>query len=100
MFLNFSRERWEEVWFQRLYLLYHFFIQVRPDGTEYCGDFQENTRGPYGVLKLSNGALYQGTWEDGLQDGVGVEVYADKGQIIFSTQCLSQYYDTPPSFSF
>lgn len=58
-----------------------FLSQIRPDGTEFVGDFRENTRGPFGVLKLSSstGALYQGTWEEGLQDGVGVEVYADKG---------------------
>lgn len=49
------------------------------DGTEYSGDFQKNVRGTYGTLKLANGALYQGTWEDGLQDGVGVEIYVDKG---------------------
>ncbi|XP_019855077.1 PREDICTED: junctophilin-3-like isoform X2 [Amphimedon queenslandica] len=53
--------------------------ELRPDGTEYLGDFSSNVRGPNGVLKLSNGALYQGTWSDGLQDGIGVEIYADKG---------------------
>lgn len=46
---------------------------------EYVGDFRENIRGSYGVLKLPNGAVYQGTWENGLQDGIGVELYVDKG---------------------
>ena len=55
-------------------------LEWRPDGTKYSGEFSNNTMGPLGVLSLPAHGLYMGTWSAaGMQEGDGVEAYADGG---------------------
>lgn len=55
-------------------------VETRPDGTKYAGDFSQNTMGPLGVLSLPTHGLYMGMWDSsGIQEGDGVEAYADGG---------------------
>ena len=56
-------------------------VETRPDGTKFSGDFSQNTMGPLGVLSLPNHGLYMGMWDvSGVQEGDGVEAYADGGK--------------------
>ena len=62
-------------------------LETRPDGTKYTGEFSQSTMGPLGVLSLPSHGLYMGTWSDtGLQEGDGVEAYADGGKLGTETQ--------------
>lgn len=55
-------------------------VEKRPDGTKYSGEFSQNVMGPLGVLSLPTHGLYMGMWDSsGLQEGRGVEAYADGG---------------------
>lgn len=56
-------------------------VEMRPDGTKYSGEFSQNTMGPLGVLSLPTHGLYLGSWAStGVQEGEGVEAYADGGK--------------------
>lgn len=56
-------------------------VETRPDGTKYSGDFSQNVMGPLGVLSLPSHGLYMGVWDtSGVQEGDGVEAYADGGK--------------------
>ncbi len=62
-------------------------LESRPDGTKYTGEFSQNTMGPLGVLSLPTHGLYMGTWSDtGMQEGDGVEAYADGGTVDLTLQ--------------
>lgn len=55
-------------------------VETRQDGTKYSGEYSQNIMGPLGVLSLPTHGLYLGTWDStGVQDGDGVEAYADGG---------------------
>ena len=57
-------------------------VETRPDGTTYSGEFVENMVGPLGVLSLPLHGLYLGMWaQSSVQEGEGVEAYADGGKI-------------------
>lgn len=57
-------------------------VEKRPDGTKYSGEFSQNVMGPLGVLSLPTHGLYMGMWDSsGLQEGRGVEAYADGGKL-------------------
>ena len=49
-------------------------LNIRESSTRIAG-------GPFGVLTLPNGAVYSGTWANGVQSGEGVETYADGGEV-------------------
>ena len=57
-------------------------VETRPDGTKYSGEFSHNSMGPLGVLSLPTHGLYFGMWDaTGVQEGDGVEAYADGGKL-------------------
>lgn len=47
----------------------------------YSGEWTQGYRGRYGLRQsTATGTKYEGTWTAGLQDGYGVETYADGGR--------------------
>lgn len=60
-------------------------VETRPDGTKYSGEFSQNAMGPLGVLSLPSHGLYMGMWDSsGVQEGDGVEAYADGGKVLYA----------------
>lgn len=56
-------------------------VETWPDGTKYSGEYSENAIGPFGVLSVPTHGLYFGMWDStGVQEGDGVEAYADGGK--------------------
>lgn len=63
-------------------------VETRADGTNYSGEYSQNTMGPLGVLNLPTHGLYLGMWDPtGVQEGDGVEAYADGGRSSYLIFC-------------
>lgn len=67
-------------------------VEARSDGTKYSGEFLHNARGLLGVLSVLDQGLYMGMWSaaSGIQEGLGVEAYADGGKMISSVGLVRQ----------
>ena len=48
----------------------------------YEGEWKDDKKTGYGVLRSHRGATFEGTWLESTQDGYGVETYADGGNLL------------------
>ena len=55
------------------------FIMVITCRWVYEGEWKDDKKTGYGVLRSHRGATFEGTWLESTQDGYGVETYADGG---------------------
>ncbi len=54
----------------------------------YRGEWNKGHKGRYGVRESTcSCAKYEGTWAQNLQDGYGIETYADSGNLSLSFGC-------------
>lgn len=50
-----------------------------PDGSEYNGEWNDaGQRSGYGHMKFTDGSQYYGTFDNGVCDGSGIMMFADK----------------------
>lgn len=73
-------------------------VETRADDIKYSGEFTQNMMGPLGVLDLPGHGVYIGTWGlAGVQEGEGVEGYADGGKTplpakVLDIMCVLDYF--------
>ena len=54
----------------------------------YEGEWKDDKKTGYGVLRSHRGATFEGTWLESTQDGYGVETYADGGKFLVRAKAL------------
>ena len=58
----------------------------------YEGEWKDDKKTGYGVLRSHRGATFEGTWLESTQDGYGVETYADGGKILSSFLFMLKFF--------
>lgn len=55
------------------------------DGTEYKGEFYNNTPNGYGIIHYTTGEEYEGEWKDGKADGIGIlrSIISDEYEVLY-----------------